>query len=88
MYLFLNTLLRLSKAAGDRLTKDNAAIADLSDKHRPTKLAEMYGELYDDEWTNAYEALTGNGYTEMEAIETLRETLIVSFIYSNPEWVI
>jgi hypothetical protein len=39
--------------AGDKLTKGNPAIADLGDPNRPMKIAEKYGELYDNEWTNA-----------------------------------
>jgi hypothetical protein len=29
------------------------AITDLGDPNRPMKIAEKYGELYDNEWTNA-----------------------------------
>ena len=36
---------------------DNPNIADLSDSNRPTKLAESFSELYDNEWTNAFEEL-------------------------------
>ncbi|XP_060604976.1 uncharacterized protein LOC132757628 [Ruditapes philippinarum] len=43
-------ILRLSK-----LTVDNSNIADLSDSKRPTKLAEEFAELYDNEWTDAFE---------------------------------
>ncbi|XP_052277961.1 uncharacterized protein LOC127876660 isoform X5 [Dreissena polymorpha] len=67
--------LRLSKVVGEKLMKDNPNITDLSDKNRPTKLGEMYTELYDNEWTDAYEALTQSGYRDREAIETLFETL-------------
>ncbi|XP_060601848.1 uncharacterized protein LOC132755070 [Ruditapes philippinarum] len=59
-------LLRLSK---------NPAIFDLSDPNRPTKLAEYYSELYDNEWTDAFEALKTAGYDEITAIEILRLTL-------------
>ncbi|XP_053400807.1 uncharacterized protein LOC128557453 [Mercenaria mercenaria] len=48
-------LLRLSKLAGAKLTLDNPNIADLSDQKRPTKLAEEFAELYDNEWTDAFE---------------------------------
>ena len=44
---------RLSSMAGDKLTKGNPAIADLGDPNRPMKIAEKYGELYDNEWTDA-----------------------------------
>ena len=44
--------------AGDKLTKGNPAITDLGDPNRPMKIAEKYGELYDNEWTDAM------GYTD------------------------
>ncbi|XP_053390706.1 rho-associated protein kinase 2-like [Mercenaria mercenaria] len=50
-------LLRLSKVAGANLTYNNPNIADLSDEKRPTKLAEEFSELYDNEWTDAFEDL-------------------------------
>lgn len=36
----------------------NPAVANLSDPYRPEKLAEKFSQLYDDEWTTAYETLT------------------------------
>lgn len=64
--------------AGERLLDNNPAIADLSDQNRPTKLAEMYNEIYDNEWTEALDKLLRSGYDEETAIETLRLTLLVS----------
>lgn len=49
---------RLSKIAGSKLTSNNPDIADLSDDKRPTKLAEKFGQLYDDAWTDSLEELT------------------------------
>jgi hypothetical protein len=43
--------------AGDKLTKGNPAITDLGDPNRPMKIAEKYGELYDNEWTDAMDYL-------------------------------
>ncbi|XP_052792502.1 putative leucine-rich repeat-containing protein DDB_G0290503 isoform X2 [Mya arenaria] len=68
-------VLRLSKLAGEKLTKDNPNITDLSDPNRPTKLGEIYSELYDNQWTDAFEGLTQAGYQETEAIEALNITL-------------
>ena len=42
---------------GDKLALDNPNITDLSDPNRPTKVVEMMTELYDNEWTDAFEAL-------------------------------
>ena len=64
--------------AGEKLTKDNPSIANLNDKHRPTKLAEMYCELYDNEWTDGLECLLESGYSDEEGIDTLYKTLLVS----------
>lgn len=50
------TKTRLSKLMGDTLSNKNPDIADLSDKNRPTKIAEKFSELYDNQWTDAYEA--------------------------------
>ncbi|XP_052794212.1 uncharacterized protein LOC128227580 isoform X2 [Mya arenaria] len=71
--------LRLSKFAGDQLTRDNPNITDLSDPNRPQKLGEKYSELYDNEWTEAYESLTHSGYSEADAVETLQLTLKNTF---------
>jgi len=68
----------LSKLAGDKLVADNPNITDLSDKNRPTKLGEMFNELYDNEWSNAFEGLLKSGYTDEEGIETLYLTLTVN----------
>lgn len=52
-----DTKTRLSRSMGDKLTDSNPDIADLSDKNRPTKLAERYQEIYDNEWTDAFEII-------------------------------
>ncbi|VDI48810.1 Hypothetical predicted protein [Mytilus galloprovincialis] len=48
---------RLSSMAGERLTKGNPSITDLGDPNRPMKIGEKYGELYDNEWTDAMESV-------------------------------
>lgn len=50
--------LKESKYVSHALSYNNPNIADLSDPNRPTKLAEKYSELYDNEWTEAFEAMT------------------------------
>ncbi|XP_052795699.1 myosin-10-like [Mya arenaria] len=49
--------LRLSKIAGANLAFQNPNIADLGDPNRPTKLAEKFSELYDNQWTDAFEQI-------------------------------
>ncbi|CAC5361576.1 unnamed protein product [Mytilus coruscus] len=48
---------RLSQVAGAKLVAGNSSIADLGDKYRPTRIAELYSELYDNEWTEAVDML-------------------------------
>lgn len=66
---------RLSKVAGAQLTYKNSNIADLSDTKRPTKLAEVYSEIYDNEWTDAFENL--NVENDKDKIQVLLEVLKV-----------
>ncbi|XP_052214323.1 paramyosin-like [Dreissena polymorpha] len=62
---------RLSKLMGQRLTDNNPNITDLSDKNRPTKLAERYSELYDNEWADAFEDLNAIYNDEQKTIAML-----------------
>lgn len=64
---------RLSRIAGAKLTNNNPHIADLSDDNRPTKLAEKFGQLYDDAWTDSLEELT-------EVETKLEDTVPISFL--------
>ncbi|XP_060080922.1 uncharacterized protein LOC132560277 [Ylistrum balloti] len=79
-----NLLTRLSVMAGARLTDDNPSIIDLSDPFRPSKLAEMFSRLYDDEWTNAYETLMNQfSLEETEAIQQLLSVVMGSFSFCD-----
>jgi len=62
-----------------KLTDNNPNIADLSDKNRPTKLSERFSELYDNQWTDAFENID-NG-DEVETIRVLRELLEVVYYW-------
>jgi hypothetical protein len=65
--------------ASANLTDGNPNIADLSDENRPTRLAEQFSELYDNEWTDAFGLLTLPGkVTEKEACTILLNMLYVS----------
>ncbi|KAJ8297679.1 hypothetical protein KUTeg_024210 [Tegillarca granosa] len=72
-------LTRLSKPAGAKLTQGNADITDLGDENRPTKLAEKFSELYDNEWKDALEELISLTSSDVKAIEINLE--IVSSAY-------
>jgi hypothetical protein len=56
---------------GERLTDNNPNIADLNDRNRPTKLAERYAELYDNQWTDAFDVILKEQNDEQDTIETL-----------------
>ncbi|KAK3580458.1 hypothetical protein CHS0354_035500 [Potamilus streckersoni] len=49
---------RLSEIGAIKLTERNPNVTDLSDKNRPENLVEQLSEIYDNEWTDAYENLT------------------------------
>ncbi|XP_060571875.1 titin homolog [Ruditapes philippinarum] len=79
-------LLRLSEMTGRRLTDNNANIADLSDQNRPTKLAEKYAELYDNEWTDAFsylQTLDVSKDSEKRIIDILLTILVEAFTLST-----
>ena len=61
---------------GQKLTDANPNIADLSDWNRPTKLAERFIDLYDNQWTDAFEEID-NG-DENQTIAKLLNILYVS----------
>ena len=62
-----------------RLRNNNPNICDLSDKFRPTKLAEVSSELYDNEWTNAFDNLTEEQkMSDTNAIRILLDVVLVS----------
>ncbi|KAK3100067.1 hypothetical protein FSP39_014227 [Pinctada imbricata] len=76
-----NALTRLSEVAGSKLKYNNPGITDLSDDNRPNKLSEKFSELYDNEWTEAFEALEGD---KMEEEEVIRRLLgILQFVYEE-----
>lgn len=84
--------LRLSGFASKQLTEGNPDFTDLSDKNRPTKIAEMFHNIYDEEWTTALEALThvkkgSEPRTEEQAIKLLMEIIKVWAPVLRPIWV-
>lgn len=77
---------RLSQVTGEKLKLNNPNITSLDDPYRPTNLVEMVSELYDNEWTDAFEVLTAKfNFTEEQAIKHLLEVMMVgvfiAFIY-------
>lgn len=68
---------RLSEVDSLRLCENNTDIQDLSDPKRPTKIVKEFGELYDNEWSNALEDLLKKHRSEREAIDILTGILKV-----------
>lgn len=71
---------RLSGFASKQLTEGNPNFTDLSDKNRPTKIAEYFHNVYDEEWTNALEVLSAkrqSSRNEEEAIFILMDIIKV-----------
>ena len=63
-----------------RLRDGNPNVVDLSDQNRPNKLGEQFSELYDNQWTNAFEAIQyffGTTKSEYNIIRILLEILEV-----------
>nr|XP_022289483.1 E3 ubiquitin-protein ligase TRIM36-like isoform X2 [Crassostrea virginica] len=53
---------------------------------RPYKIAQKYGELYDNEWTDAFETLTSSGrYTEEQSIQILLECMQGGICGTRPQ---
>ena len=69
---------RLSQYTSAQLVQDNPNVADLSDLNRPTKLAEKFSELYDNDWTDAFEVLVDQyRFSEEQGIKRLLDILMV-----------
>ncbi|XP_053389996.1 uncharacterized protein MCAP_0864-like isoform X2 [Mercenaria mercenaria] len=66
---------RLYKVGGANIMSGNPNITDLSDDNRPSKLSEKFSELYENEWTNAYEEVERECKTEEKSIGYLYKTL-------------
>ncbi|KAH3806462.1 hypothetical protein DPMN_134782 [Dreissena polymorpha] len=76
--------IRLSALMSTKLRDNNPNIADLSDQFRPTKLAEMFSELYDNEWTDAFTAVNGV-LTERQTITFLLDILMDAYSFCSQE---
>ncbi|KAL3879556.1 hypothetical protein ACJMK2_031850 [Sinanodonta woodiana] len=73
---------RLSEIGAIKLTGNNHKVTDLSDEDRPEKVAEQFSELYDTEWTDAYENLTKiqckqADWSVKQLLDVLKETYIM-----------
>lgn len=79
-------LTRLSQISGSRLTDGNVQFTDLNTQNRPTKIAENFRELYNDEWMEALEVMPNDSPdAERKSISTLLYILQSSFEYCKNE---
>lgn len=76
-------LTRLSELAGRKLLDNNPNIADLSTEIRPTKIGENFMQIYDNEWTDAFEELAQNGQDDKKCIDTLLKILKEAFEHTE-----
>lgn len=62
-----------------KLTDNNPEITDLSDKNRPVELCQRYRELYNNEWTDAFEGVREViGLSDKGGIKLLLDLIMVS----------
>lgn len=76
-FIFCN---RLSRIASQQLIQGNPNITDLSDGNRPTKLGERFSQVYDDQWSEAFEALKVKGKQEKEIVTKLSDNVQVTVL--------
>lgn len=76
-------LSRLSKIAGEKLSKGNPSITDLGDPNRPTKLGERWSSLYTDEWTDAFEEISAKCKTNKTVVPEKILLKIVDWCYTT-----
>jgi hypothetical protein len=57
-----------------KLTAGSSSIADLGDKYRPTKISDMFAEMYDTEWTDVMDDI-------LESHKEWTEELVVRHIF-------
>lgn len=65
----------------------NTSIADLGDKYRPTRIAELYSELYDNEWTEAVDDLSTK-WSEDKIVRHLFIILQVVFKKQQQQYIV
>lgn len=72
-------LTRLSAQTAAHVLDNNPNVSDLSDPNRPQKLGEQLAQVYDDQWTDATEALEKLDKNEEEILKILLDLLIIIY---------
>ncbi|KAK3099138.1 hypothetical protein FSP39_000026 [Pinctada imbricata] len=75
---------RLSMIASQRLHDGNTSIADLSDDMRPSKVAEQFSEMYDNEFTDAFQELTSLNMQDEKVVKHLNKVLKAAYELTKP----
>ena len=70
----------LSALTAAQVKENNPNFSDLSDPNRPEKLGEQMSLLYDDQWTDATEALADLKLDDDAVVKMLLDILIVRYI--------
>ena len=78
LYTGLLVFFRVSQLAGNKLLDKNSAITDLSDPNRPMRLGERFSEIYDNEWTDAFDKLEKTHEDPETRVKLLRDTAKVN----------
>ncbi|XP_053406479.1 uncharacterized protein LOC128559256 [Mercenaria mercenaria] len=76
--------IRLSKLYGDKLRDNNPDLADQCDANRPTELGKRFLEIYDNEWSDAFENKAKKD--EKEKVGILHEVVVDAFYYCNEKF--
>ena len=86
-YLFITDFIfyyRLRKYTSAQLLHSNPKLDDLSDINRPTKLAERFSDIYDNEWTDAFDVLTYEmDFQNERATHLLLDLLMVNALFNS-----
>lgn len=67
---------RLSATTAAKVLDNNPNISDLSDPNRPQKLGERFMSLYENQWSEASDALEKLGKSEQEIVDTLLDLVV------------
>lgn len=70
-----------------KLTDHNPNIADLRDQNRPTKISERFSELYNNEWSDAFECIQEKTLKDdREIIKMLLKLVTVRMLAGFPNY--
>ncbi|WAR22526.1 hypothetical protein MAR_016500 [Mya arenaria] len=77
--------IRLRKLSGDKLRDGNPDIAYLSDPNRPTQLGKEFSDLYENEWSDAFEELKGKDEEKIRVLHAIMKEETTENLPSSSE---